>query len=154
MHITIISVGRVRRGPELELVTDYASRFRKAGRALGFRSLDLIEVESGGGLVAEGERLIAHMPGDGPVWRLDEFGKQHTSTDFARHIGRLKDQGAGRLTFLIGGAEGYSDAVRAQAESTIALGLQTWPHKLVRAMLCEQLYRAASILAGTPYHKA
>lgn len=154
MHITIISVGKVKKGPEKALVDDYVDRFRKSARALGFRSLNLVEVNSGGGLDAEGERLLAKIPKGAKVLRLDEFGTAYTSKTFAKNLGTWRDEGTGDLTFLIGGAEGYSQAVRDAATETLALGPQTWPHRLVKIMLAEQIYRAASLLAGTPYHKA
>ena len=86
--------------------------------------------------------------------RLDEFGEAHTSVKFANKIARLRDTGTGDLCFLIGGAEGYGEAVRSAYPDRLALGPQTWPHRLVKAMITEQLYRAVSLLAGLPYHKA
>lgn len=154
MHLTLISVGKARPGPETALVEDYGARFAKAARPLGFRSLTLVDVESGGGLAAEGARLLAKVPGGARVMRLDEHGNQMPSLAFAAHLARLRDQGVGDLAFLIGGADGFSQAVRAAAPETLAFGPQTWPHRLVKAMLTEQIYRAACILAGSPYHKA
>jgi 23S rRNA (pseudouridine1915-N3)-methyltransferase len=154
MHITLISVGKLKNGPEKDLVDDYASRFSKAGPGLGFRSIKLIDVSSGGGLDAEGERILAKIPQGAVVLRLDEFGEQFTSKAFAKRLSKLRDQGTPELCFLIGGAEGYSDSVRANCPHTIALGPQTWPHRFVKVMITEQLYRAASILGGLPYHKA
>jgi len=154
MRITLISVGRLKNGPEKELSDDYANRFRKTGRALGFRDFSFIDVDSGPSLDAEGDRLIARIPTGAMTIRLDEFGPQKSSTEFASWLGNLKDGGESDLVFLIGGAEGYSEAIRQAAPKTLALGPQTWPHRLVRVMLCEQLYRGAAILAGLPYHKA
>ena len=154
MHITLISVGKLKKGPEKDLVDDYVSRFSKAGPGLGFRSIKLIDVASGGGLDIEGERIIAKVPSGAVVWRLDEFGEQYTSKAFANRLAKLRDQGTPDLYFLIGGAEGYSDVVRAAYPNKIALGPQTWPHRFVKVMIAEQLYRAASILGGLPYHKA
>lgn len=154
MRLTLLSVGRLKQGPEKTLVDDYVARFRKAGRALGFRSFELIDVDSGGGLEAEGERLLAKLPKGARILRLDEHGEQMASKRFANHLAKLRDQGAPDLVFLIGGAEGYSQAVREAAPDTLAFGPQTWPHRLVKVMLAEQVYRAASLLAGLPYHKA
>lgn len=154
MHITLISVGKLKKGPEKEMVDDYVGRFQKAGRQLGFRSFACVDVDSGGGLDAEGERILAKLPKSAKVLRLDEFGKTFTSKAFAKDLSKWRDQGTANLVFLIGGAEGYSDAVREAAPDTIALGPQTWPHRLVKVMLTEQIYRAASLLAGSPYHKA
>lgn len=154
MRLTLLTVGRLKSGPEKELVDDYVNRFRKAGRSLGFRGFDLIEVESGGGMAAEGTRLLAKFPKGAKVLRLDEHGPQMTSKAFAKHLAKSRDQGTPDLVFLIGGAEGYSQAIRDAAPDTLAFGPQTWPHRLVKVMLAEQVYRAASLLAGSPYHKA
>ena len=154
MHVSLITVGKLKRGPEKELADDYADRFSKTGAGLGFRSFKLIEVTSGGGLDAEGERVAAKVPDGAKVIRLDEFGPQLTSKALSKDLAKRRDSGLPHLCFLIGGAEGYSDAIRTAYPETLALGPQTWPHRLVRVMICEQLYRAASLLAGTPYHKA
>ncbi|GAB5458971.1 MAG: 23S rRNA (pseudouridine(1915)-N(3))-methyltransferase RlmH [Henriciella sp.] len=154
MRLTLISVGRQKSGAERDLAHDYADRFRKVGRGLGFRSLDLIDVDSGGGLEAEGTRLMAKVPAGAVVLRLDEYGSALTSKAFATQLAKRRDQGTPDLVFLIGGANGYSEAVREAYPDCLAMGPQTWPHRLVKVMLCEQLYRAASILSGSPYHKA
>ena len=113
-----------------------------------------LEVASGGGLDAEAVRILEKIPHGARILRLDEFGPVMGSADFARKLGQWRDQGTPDLVFLIGGAEGYGEAVKQSAPDTLAFGPQTWPHRLVRVMLAEQVYRAASILAGTPYHKA
>lgn len=154
MKLHIIAVSQMKSGPERELFDDYATRFRKSGKQLGFRGLSETEVASGGGLEAEAERLIAKIPTGARVIRLDEYGPEQRSKVLARNIARWRDAGDTDLVFLIGGAEGYGEAIKAAAPDTLSFGVATWPHKLVRAMLAEQLYRAASILAGTPYHKA
>jgi len=154
MHITILAVGRMKSGPERDMVDDYLSRAGKGARGLGFRSVTEIEVEGGGGLAREGERLLAKIPAGAAVLRLDEHGASLKSVKFANKLAELRDQGRADVCFLIGGAEGYSDAVKAAAPRTLAYGDQTWPHRLVRVMVAEQVYRAVSILAGSPYHKA
>ena len=154
MHVSIISVGKLKSGPEKDLVDDYVSRFNKAGPSLGFRSLKVIDVASGGGLAAEGERLLGALPAGAKAIRLDEHGPQLSSVKFSDRAARLRDDGLGHLCFLIGGAEGYSDEVRHTCPETLAFGPQTWPHRLVKVMIAEQLYRAISLQAGLPYHKA
>ena len=154
MRLTLLCVGRLKAGPEHDLCEDYLDRVRKAGRALGYRSADIVEVDSGGGLDAEAERLVSKIPAGATAIRLDEHGKEYRSKDFSTWLARLRDQGTPDLCFLIGGAEGYGQAVRSAVPQTLAFGSQTWPHRLVRAMLAEQLYRAVSIEAGLPYHKA
>ena len=154
MHIKLISVGKLKSGPEKALVDDYVSRFNKAGPSIGLRSLTLVDLASGGGLDAEGERLLNAVPSGGPVIRMDEHGPQLSSVQIAKKIERLRDDGTGELCILIGGAEGYSHAVRQAFPEQLALGPQTWPHRLLKVMISEQLYRAVSLLSGSPYHKA
>ena len=153
LKLHIIAVGAMKSGPERDLFDDYAGRFRKSGKQLGFRGLTEVEVASGGGLQAEAMRIVAKIPAGARLIRLDEHGAQRKSIAFAKEIARLRDSGESDLVFLIGGAEGYGEAVKTAAPDTLSFGAATWPHKMVRAMLAEQLYRAASILAGTAYHK-
>lgn len=154
MHITLISVGKLKTGPEKELVDDYVARFNKAGPGIGLRSLKLVDLASGGGLEAEGQRILGAVPAGAKVLRLDEHGQAWTSVKLAQQMAKWRDAGTPQLCILIGGAEGYSDAVREAFPDTLALGPQTWPHRLVKAMISEQLYRSVSLLAGLPYHKA
>ncbi|MEL6258547.1 MAG: 23S rRNA (pseudouridine(1915)-N(3))-methyltransferase RlmH [Pseudomonadota bacterium] len=154
MRVTIIAVGRMKTGPERTLFDDYAARFRNVGRGIGFRAFVEIEIDAGGGLEREGERLLAKCPSPAKLIRLDEHGAQSPSVKFAADLTKLKDDGVADLVFLIGGAEGYSEQVKSTVPDSLALGPQTWPHKIVRVLLAEQLYRAATILSGSPYHKA
>lgn len=85
---------------------------------------------------------------------LDERGIAMTSEDFAALLGRWRDEGVRETRFMLGAADGHSDADRGAADLLLAFGPATWPHMLARAMLMEQLYRAATILAGHPYHRA
>ena len=153
MRLTFLVVGKMKSGPERDLVDEYLKRARPVARGLGFRGIEEIEVASGG-LDAEAGRILEKIPVGARILRLDEFGPTMGSADFADKLASLRDQGIPDLVFLIGGAEGYGDAVRQAASDTLAFGPQTWPHRFVRAMLAEQVYRAMSILAGTPYHKA
>lgn len=153
MKIAIVAVGRLTRGPETDLVRLYAERATASGRALGLGPLEVIEVEAKKpGKAAEAEALRPHLV-DAHVIACDERGKARASRAFAGEIAALRDQGARRLVFLIGGADGLDPALVAEARGTLAFGPQTWPHALARAMLAEQIYRAVSILAGSPYHR-
>ncbi len=154
MRLQIVGVGRLKDGPERSLADDYLSRALPLARQLGFRGPDEHEVASGNGLEAEGARLIAKVPDGAICLRLDEGGDNLTSQQLAAKLARWRDDSQRDAVFLIGGAEGYSNDVRRKFPSTLAFGVQTWPHRLVRAMLAEQIYRAMTILAGTPYHKA
>ena len=152
MQIRICAVGRLRAGPERDLVLDYSRRFDRTGRSLGLGPVEIIEVEAKKGL-SEGEALLRVLPDPAPICALDERGKTLTSPDFASLLARWRDEGHGTAAFVIGGADGLDNAVRNRADVTLSLGKMVWPHMLARVMLTEQLYRAASILAGAPYHR-
>jgi 23S rRNA (pseudouridine1915-N3)-methyltransferase len=153
VKITILAVGRLPRSPERDLVQTYVDRATAAGRALGLGPVEVIEVEDRKpGKAAEAEVLKAHLA-DAHVIACDERGQARASRAFAAEVARLRDDGVRRLVFLIGGADGLDPELVKAAQGTLAFGPQTWPHALARAMLCEQVYRAVSILAGSPYHR-
>lgn len=156
MKVTIAAVGRLRAGPERELIDDYATRFDRTGRALGLGPLTVSEVEprKGQGPAVEAPLLRAAIPDGAIVIALDERGKLMTSPEFASQLGEWRDQGRREAVFLIGGADGLAKDLRGTADARLSFGKMVWPHMLVRVMLAEQLYRAASILAGSPYHRA
>lgn len=131
----------------------YVERATNAGRALGLGPVEVVEVESRKpGKAAEAEALRAHLA-DSHIIACDERGAARSSRAFAEELGALRDRGVRRLVFLIGGADGLDPDLVAQANGKLAFGPQTWPHALARAMLSEQIYRAVSILAGSPYHR-
>ena len=153
MKITLLTVGKLGRAPEAALARDYAERATATGRALGLGPVDILEVESRKpGKAAEGEVLLGHLT-DSYVIACDEHGQAFASRAFAGKVAKLRDEGRRRLVLIIGGADGLSPEVLARADETLAFGPQTWPHALARAMLAEQVYRAATILAGGPYHR-
>jgi 23S rRNA (pseudouridine1915-N3)-methyltransferase len=156
MRVQIAAVGRLRNGPERTLVDDYLTRFDRTGRALGFGPARAVEVEDrkGGGVAAEAALLDKAIPSGALLCILDERGRVMSSPDFARQLARWRDDGRQDLAFAIGGADGLDPAFRASADFALSFGAMVWPHLLVRVMLAEQLYRAASILSGTPYHRA
>jgi len=153
MRIAIVAIGRLARSPETELVRTYVERASNAGRALGLGPVEVIEVESRKpGKAAEAEALRAHLT-DAHIIACDEHGQARPSRTFAEEIAGLRDRGLRRLVFLIGGADGLAPELLAQANGKLAFGPQTWPHAMARAMLAEQVYRAVTILAGSPYHR-
>jgi len=156
MKIHLCVVGRLRRGPELELIDDYLDRFNKTGRNMGLGPTQVIEVEDkkGGGMAAEANLLRRVIPQNALTMVMDERGKVIKSPEFAAKIGDWRDAGQRDLAILLGGADGLSPELRAEADFALSFGKMVWPHMLARVMLCEQLYRAASILAGSPYHRA
>jgi len=154
MRVHIAAIGRLGRGPEAELVADYQNRFDKTGRQLGLGPLSIREMEAKkSGMDAEKDLLQAAVPKGALSVVLDERGKVLTSPAFANQLGGWRDQGRGDVCFLIGGADGLHPDLRAQAVFKLSFGSMVWPHALARVMLAEQLYRAASILAGSPYHR-
>lgn len=154
MRIDIAAVGRLRKGPEAAMVADYLDRFARTGRGLGLPPIRVSEVEDkrGTGMAAEANLLSRAIPAGAALVMLDERGEQPTSPEFAERIAAFRDQ-ARDLCFVIGGADGLDPALRARADWQISFGKMVWPHMLVRVMLAEQLYRAATILAGSPYHR-
>jgi 23S rRNA (pseudouridine1915-N3)-methyltransferase len=155
LRITVLTVGRLARTTEGRLAQTYTERATATGRALGLGPVDIQEVEGRKpGRESEGEALLAALPQAARLIACDERGRAWPSADFAQHLARLRDSGERRLVFIIGGADGLSAPVREAAAEHLAFGPQTWPHALVRILLTEQLYRAAAILAGTPYHRA
>lgn len=154
MKLKIAAVGRLRSGPEADLVSDYLDRFDKTGRVLGLGPVTLQEVEAKkGGMAAEAALLEKAVSGSNPVCILDERGKTLSSPAFADLLAKWRDEGRGEVAFVIGGADGIDPSLRAKADFSLSFGQMVWPHMLVRVMLAEQLYRAASILAGSPYHR-
>lgn len=151
MRITLAAVGKAKPGATRDLYDHYAARLRA--------SLTLKEVEERRPLKAqalkeqEGKLLLAAVPRGARIIALDEGGRDVNSRDFATLLGRWRDEGIQETAFLIGGADGLSQAARQAADVTLCLGRMTWPHMLVRGLLAEQLFRAESILAGHPYHR-
>jgi 23S rRNA (pseudouridine1915-N3)-methyltransferase len=153
LKITILAVGRLGRSPEAELARDYASRATAAGRALGVDPVEIVEVEAKKpGKSAEAEVLRAAIS-DAWLIACDEHGESLPSRVFAARIAKLRDDGVRRLVLVIGGADGLDPDLLKSAKGLIAFGAQTWPHALARAMLAEQVYRAVTILGGSPYHR-
>ncbi|MFE3835971.1 23S rRNA (pseudouridine(1915)-N(3))-methyltransferase RlmH [Pseudogemmobacter sonorensis] len=156
MRIHICAVGRLRAGPERVLSDDYLDRLGKQGRTLGLGPAREHEVEDRKNLCMEAEAalLARAIPQGALVCTLDERGQMLSSPEFAALLAKWRDAGRQDLAFLIGGADGLSPGLRARADASISFGPMVWPHMLVRVMLAEQLYRAATILAGGPYHRA
>ncbi len=155
MRVHICAVGRLRKGPERDLYDDYLTRFDRTGRALALGPAQLIEVEDkkGGGMPAEAALLERAIPTGSLICIMDERGKLQSSPQFAETLGHWRDQGRQDVAFVIGGADGIDPALRDRADAALSFGKMVWPHMLMRVMLAEQLYRAASILSGGPYHR-
>lgn len=156
MRLQIAAVGRLRAGPEAELIKDYSMRFDRTGRAMSLGPLEIVEVEDrkGSRQAVEADLLKAALPAGSFVVALDERGKTVNSIEFANKLSGWRDAGYRDCAFIIGGADGLTKELRAKADFSLSFGPMVWPHMLARVMLVEQLYRAATILAGGPYHRA
>jgi 23S rRNA (pseudouridine1915-N3)-methyltransferase len=160
MRIVVIAVGRMKQGPEQELAERYRKRFDEVGRKLGFRGLDIREIgesrarEAQARIAEEAAAISAAIPENSVLVTLDERGENVDSPTLARRLGQWRDQATAQTIFVIGGADGLSPDLQGKAKIKVAFGAATWPHQMVRVMLLEQLYRAATILAGHPYHRA
>jgi 23S rRNA (pseudouridine1915-N3)-methyltransferase len=155
MRLHLCAVGRLRAGPERDLTDDYIARFNRIARPLGLGPLHEHEVEDrkGGGMEAEADLLSRAIPTGAALAVLDERGALLTSPDFAARIAGWRDAGRADLALVIGGADGTAAALRDRADLVLSFGRMVWPHLLVRVMLAEQVYRAATILSGSPYHR-
>jgi 23S rRNA (pseudouridine1915-N3)-methyltransferase len=160
MRVVVVAIGRLKQGPERELAERYRERFDEIGRKLGFRGLEIHEIpesrarDAATRMSEEAAAMSALIPEKSVLVTLDERGENIDSAGFARHLGRWRDQGNANTIFAIGGADGLSPDLQRKAKLRIAFGSATWPHQMVRVMLLEQIYRAATILAGHPYHRA
>ena len=139
MLLHVVARGKIGRSPEAELVARYEKRI-----AWPLRLTEL--PETGGKLVEPLTPLRTLL--------LDERGRNLSSEDMADVLGRWRDEGVREARFILGAADGHGDEARLKADLLIAFGQATWPHLQARAMLMEQLYRATTILAGHPYHRA
>ncbi len=159
MKLDLVAVGRLKAGPERELVTRYAERLRGMGRALGFDGPRLVELgesqsrRDSDRKAEEGVQILAQIPEGYRLVLFDEGGTGLDSAAFAKILGEWRDSGVQGASFVIGGADGLSEAIKGRAALTLCFGRMTMPHQLVRALVLEQLYRAATILAGHPYHR-
>lgn len=158
MRLSIAAVGRMKAGPEREMVARYLERAVGSGKPLALTGFDVIELtesrasSSASRKADEAKALGASLP-EGIIVALDERGKSIGSEVFAAQIGRWRDDGRPAASFVIGGADGLDPAFVAKADLVLSFSPLTWPHQLVRIMLAEQLYRATTILAGHPYHR-
>ncbi len=158
MRIAIAAIGRMKQGPERELVSRYLDRARASGKALALTGFDVLEfAESRAGSAdarkdEEARTLSAALP-EGVRVVLDEHGKSISSQAFATQLGRWRDDGRAAVSFVIGGADGHGRDLLSGADLTLSFSPLTWPHQMVRIMLAEQLYRTTTILSGHPYHR-
>lgn len=160
MRLVIAAVGRLKDGPERALVEKYRERFEPLAKRLGLAPVTWHEIaESRAADVAkrreeEGTALLKLARDAEFLMVFDERGKPLASETFARTLAKVRDSGAKTAGIVIGGPDGLSQSVRDKAQLQVSFGSMTLPHGLARIVLAEQLYRAATILSGHPYHRA
>jgi 23S rRNA (pseudouridine1915-N3)-methyltransferase len=159
MRVIVAAVGRLKAGAEAELAERYRKRAEQTGRTLGWRAVEVIAIrESRAGdapkrMIEESIALANLVPEDAVTVLLDERGEALDSHRFAARVAEWRAANPPALVFVIGGADGLAPTLRDKATMRLSFGAATWPHQLVRIMLLEQLYRAATILSGHPYHR-
>lgn len=137
----------------------FAERALKSGRSQHFYGPELREfsesknTNSSNRQEEEGAKMLSALPPSAYLIAMDETGKDFSSLNFARYISRIQDEGTKDLVFAIGGPDGHGQNLKSRANQTFSMGSLTWPHQLARIMLCEQIYRAMTILSGHPYHR-
>jgi 23S rRNA (pseudouridine1915-N3)-methyltransferase len=160
MRLTVLAIGHARGTSEGALCEAFLDRAMKMGRNMGFAAVAIEELSAGKArdaatrMTDEAARLAARLPPGAHIVLLDAKGKGMTSEDFAKMLGGLRDVGTRDLAFVIGGPDGLAPLPGKKSGRSLAFGPQTWPHLLARALLLEQVYRAMTILAGHPYHRA
>jgi len=159
MRLELIAVGRLKAGPERELAARYRERAEALGRSLGVPTVEVIEIAESrarrdADRRAEEAEAILAKAGASVLIAFDERGRTLTSAAFAERLGSWRDSGCPTLTFVVGGPDVLDERIRRQAALVVAFGPRTMPHQLVRVLAMEQVYRALTILAGHPYHRA
>ncbi len=159
MRILVFAVGRMKSGPERELADRYFDRFAKIAPPLGLEFGGVTEAAESRSRDADQRKReeaakLAESAGSGSALiLLDERGKSLSSPEFASLIAKHRDSGGRAMTFAIGGADGHAEESRQKAQMVISFGAMTLPHQITRILIAEQLYRAATILSGHPYHR-
>lgn len=160
MRLALLCVGKLKEEAERQIVARYLERFRQTGAPLGFAAPQMVELPESRAAAAkdrkaaEAAELCRRMAPEAHVIALDERGAALTSLDFAQKLAAWRDDGLRDLAIIVGGPDGLDPDFVKSARLVLSLGRLTLPHGLARAVLAEQLYRAATILAGHPYHRA
>lgn len=153
MHLTILAVGRLKTGPIKSLCDDYWIRLDRLKPHLSLHKLTLRELDDRKMATKEANPIGQINDHDATLWLLDETGEMIGSTRFADAITQTAARHCQNLILAIGGADGHAPALKDRADKSISFGPMVWPHMMARLMLLEQLYRAATIKGGLPYHR-
>ncbi len=155
MRLQVLAIGKLKAGPEKTIADDYQLRLEGLGRKAGITKLTVTDfAESQAQTAAQRQNDEArHLATSAFTLVLDERGQPMGSEDFSKLLQRHLDRGTQDLAFLIGGPDGHTAETRQKAGQLISLGPMTWPHRLLRVMLFEQIYRAVTIMVNHPYHR-
>jgi 23S rRNA (pseudouridine1915-N3)-methyltransferase len=159
MRLLLAAVGRLKAGTERDLAARYLDRLQKLGRGIGVTGIEVVEIKDSRAqelsrrLLEEAIALANVIPDGAVTVVLDSRGENLDSAAIAGEIRAWRDSGRDTVAFVVGGQDGLGEEIKRRADFSLAFGAATWPHQFVRIMLLEQLYRAATILAGHPYHR-
>lgn len=163
MRITFLAVGQIRGSKEAALFDDYSQRIQVGGRAIGITHFEATEIKTRKGLSGEARanedraqitnaiQAMRRESGALTLILLDERGKTIDSREFSGKVNHWME--TGNICFVLGGADGFDDSIRSQADFILSLGKMVFPHLLARVFLAEQVWRAISILSNHPYHR-
>jgi len=160
MRLVVAAIGRLKSGAEHELVERYRKRAEQVGRRIGLRDVEVLDIRESRApdmvkrMLEESIALANVIPERAVIVILDQRGENLDSATLAQRIAQWRDDGRPAVIFIIGGDDGLAASLRDKATLKLAFGAVTWPHQLARGMLLEQIYRAMTILAGHPYHRA
>ena len=160
MQIVLSAIGKLKAGPERELVARYEKRIVQTGRQIGISGFVITEqIESRAETAMlrktqEAALLTDRLEPKTPLIAFDERGKAISSSDFSETLSRHLDDGVQQLTYVIGGPDGLDPSLRERARMVVSFGTMTMPHQLVRVLAVEQIYRATTLLLGHPYHRS
>jgi 23S rRNA (pseudouridine1915-N3)-methyltransferase len=159
VKLHLAAIGKLKTGPEKALADDYAARIEAMGRKAGISGLKISDwaesqkSHAPSRMADEAQMLWSAVPEGAHVVALDERGKSMASEIFATHLRKIQERGVHDMVFILGGPDGHASATRDNANELLAFGPMTWPHRLVRIMLLEQVYRSVTILLNHPYHR-
>jgi len=159
MRLVVAAIGRLKQGPERDLAERYRKRVADAGRQIGIRDVEIVEVresrarETDKRMIEESIAVATLIPEGAASVVLDERGENLSSVALANQLKRWREDNRPALVFIVGGPDGLAPNVRDEADLRLAFGAATWPHQLVRVMVLEQIYRAVTVLSGHPYHR-
>lgn len=158
MRLIIAAIGRMKSGPEQDLIKRYIDRLTKGGKAIGITSVDVVELPESRGATQdqrkreEANALLERLS-DAEIIAFDERGKSPDSRSFANMLQQSLDGGTATVAFVIGGPDGLDPLIREKARLIVSFGKLTMPHQIVRVLVAEQIYRATTILTNHPYHR-